>query len=164
MKEKLLTLIDLELKNLDTLNLSFPSWIDKPAYLQTYRAEWVTGPKGIEKSEPKKGSYTYLNFDLTFADGKPEVKVKTNISWIDDKELIKKNWFKQSVYRQSSKVEVKYEIVCDHINVKLTQEEADTLRDKVSAAYDLLIKHKKEMKEKRTLEKIEARIAKHNEK
>jgi hypothetical protein len=110
------------------------------------------------------GSYTYLNFDLTFVDGKPEVKVKTNFNWIDDVEIIKKNWFKQSVYRQSRKVEVEYQIICGHINVKLTQEEADTLRDKVSSAYDLLIKHKKEMKEKRTLEKIEARIAKHNEK
>ena len=168
MKEKLLKLIYLELKNLDTLKFHDLAYHGCNAgYESSYTTSYIDGYTAKEKEsaeKPTRLTYKYLCFSLKFPDGKPDVKVYSSSDWKDTEVLIKKRWLKPNLYQCTREVKITTFITCGHVKVELTKNEFNKLYDKVIAASAALEKYSKMKKEKDTLDKIEARIAKHNEK
>jgi hypothetical protein len=158
MKEKLLKLIGLELKSLSTLEFHEPySWEGPPAAENKYCTKSYTGLK----KEREWGTYKMIRFTLKFPDGKPHIEVGTRCDDIQTETLIKRRWFKASVFELTLQRKTTAFIRCGHVEVELTEAECDTLFKDVTEAYSALLLYKKEKREADTLKKIEARIAKH---
>lgn len=164
MKDKLLELIHLELK--DIPNLTFHdtnNWYGdgNPARSDRHVIRRETG-KAAELEDWKR-----LEFTLKFPDGKPHVHVYTNVDYISHEESVKIPWWKRRQFKHTIETytyDISYIVRCDELSYTLTDDEVTKLYEDTSSAFKAMVEYRIKARETATIDKINARIAKHKTK
>jgi|688.fasta_scaffold333197_4 hypothetical protein len=163
MKDKLLELISLELKDLPNLNFyDTGTWYStgNPA-----RTEKRVIRRENEKAEVE--DWNKLQFTLKFPDGKPDVIVFSNLCSLKHwSEPVKTPWWKRQSERtiDTYTYNLTYHVSCGELKYTLTDAEATQLYEETSSAFNAMMAYRIKAKEIETIDKINARIAKHKTK
>lgn len=164
MKDKLLELIGLELKDLSNLKFhDTDNWYNdgNPARSEKHVIRRETG------CAAKFEDWHELKFTLKFPDGKPDVQVYTSIDCTVIEEIVKIPWWKRSQFKHTIDTftyDISYIVQCGELLYTLTDDEATNLYTDVNTTFKEMVKYDIKAKETKTINKINARIARHTKK
>jgi hypothetical protein len=163
-REKVLELIKLELKNPETLNLEYLEYIGDPAREGSYFKQVLSN--GSSEYKGKKyveiGKYPYMGYTLEFSDGKPNIQVSTSVDFVEeDKELLDKRWFAENLYIERKRAEVRGKITFGDFSFFLSENEFNEIFNLTIDAHKKMIEFKNRRKSEKLLLKLDERMAKH---
>lgn len=164
MKEKLLSLIYLEIQNMTDKSVfkgtQHSYWgSSDPIYKGNYRTKWLTDDKQRESFDRET-----LWFSLEFPDGEPSIRVYPNFN-IDEKETIfKKRFLRPNIMLYEREWKFVTKIDCGNLVYELTDAEEANLIEVAKAGHQKYIDNKAMYENLKLVNKIEMRLAKHQPK
>jgi hypothetical protein len=171
MKEKLLSLIHLEIESMTDKSVfkdthhSYYGGCD-PIYKGNYRTKWLSDIAADNGAYPKRESFERdtLHFVLKFPDGEPDIRVLTHTN-IDEKETIfKKRFLRPNIMLYEREWSFVTKIHCGDLVYELTDAEEANLIKVAKAGHQKYLDNKEMYKNLKLVNKIEMRLAKHQPK